>query len=70
MNTFTKLSDFKIGYEGRCPGIFPDCAVVFKDVNFIEKYLGDNDTENSVLLNHQEFYDFFVNMNQLEVANG
>lgn len=70
MNTFTKLSDFKIGYEGRCPGIFPDCAVVFKDVDFIEKYLGDNDTENSALLNHQEFYDFFVNMNQLEIANG
>ena len=70
MLDFVKLSDFKIGYEGRCEGIFPDCAVVFKNVDYIEKYLGDEESFNSAVLTHQEFYDFFINMNQLEIANG
>jgi len=70
LNKFTNLSEFKIGYEGRCTGIFPDCAVVFKDVDFIEKYLGDEDQEDGALLSHSDFYNFFLNMNQLEIANG
>ena len=59
-----------VGYESRCEGIFPDCAVVFKGVDFIEKHLGDEEAFNDAVLKHQKFYDFFVNMNQLEVANG
>ena len=58
-----------VGYEGRCEDIFPDCAVVFKNVDFIEKFLGDDDSTGAVL-SPQKFYDFFVNMNQLEIANG
>lgn len=59
-----------VGYESRCEGIFPDCAVVFKGIDFIEKHLGDDEEFNSAVLTPQKFYDFFVNMNQLEVANG
>jgi len=62
--------DASIGFEGRCEAIYPDCAVALKDINYIEKYLGDEDEPNLAVLNHQKFYDFFVNMNQLEIANG
>lgn len=58
-----------VGYEGRCEDIFPDCAVVFKNIDFIEKFLGDDDSTGAVL-SPKKFYDFFVNMNQLEIANG
>ena len=58
-----------VGYEGRCEDIFPDCAVVFKNVDFIEKFLGDDDAIGATL-SPKKFYDFFVNMNQLEIANG
>ena len=58
-----------VGYEARCEDIFPDCAVVFKNVQFIEKFLGDDDSEGAVL-SPKKFYDFFINMNQLEIANG
>jgi len=67
---YKNIPNIKIGYEGRCPDIFPDCAVVFKDVNYIEKYLGDEEEFNSTVLTPQKFYDFFINMNQLEIANG
>jgi sialic acid synthase SpsE len=73
----SKLDDLRsgmrnvfVGYEGRCEGIFPDCAVVFKNVNFVEKHLGDVEQFNDAVLTHKEFYDFFINMNQLEIANG
>ena len=63
--------DVKIGYEGRCAGIFPDCAVVFKNPDYIEKFLGDPGNDfNESILTPTMFYDFFVNMNQLEIANG
>ena len=62
--------DANIGFEGRCESIYPDCAVALKDVNYIEKYLGDEEEFNPAVLSHQKFYDFFVNMNQLEIANG
>ena len=58
-----------VGYEGRCEDIFPDCAVVFKNVDFIEKFLGDDDSAGAVL-SPKKFYDLFINMNQLEIANG
>lgn len=69
INQIKKHLYVNIGYEGRCPDIFPDCAVLFKDIDYIEKYLGDDDSEGAIL-SPQKFYDFFVNMNQLEVANG
>jgi sialic acid synthase SpsE len=65
-----EFKDCPIGYEGRTPDIYPDCAVALKDVNFIEKYLGDDDTPEGPVLTPKRFYDFFINLNQLEVANG
>lgn len=62
--------DANIGFEGRCEAIYPDCAVALKNINYIEKYLGDEEEFNPAVLSHQKFYDFFVNMNQLEIANG
>jgi sialic acid synthase SpsE len=60
-----------VGYEGRCAGLFPDCAVVFKTPDYIEKFLGDpGEDYNEAILTPKDFYDFFVNMNQLEIANG
>ena len=60
-----------VGYEGRCAGLFPDCAVVFKTPDYIEKFLGDpGEDYNEAILTPNDFYDFFVNMNQLEIANG
>ncbi len=64
-----KYQHAQIGYEGRCPDIYPDCAVVLKKVDYIEKYLGDEEPFNDAVLTHQKFYDFFVNMNQLEIAH-
>lgn len=64
-----KFPHARIGYEGRCEDVYPDCAVALKNVDYIEKYLGDEEEFNTAILTHQKFYDFFVNMNQLEVAN-
>ena len=65
-----EFKDCPIGYEGRTADIYPDCAIALKDVNFIEKYLGDDDTPEGPVLTPKRFYDFFINLNQLEVANG
>lgn len=68
INQLQSRPHVSVGYEGRSIDIFPDCAVVFKNVNYIEKYLGDDDSQGAIL-SPQKFYDFFVNMNQLEIAN-
>lgn len=61
----------RIGYEGRSADIYPDCAVELKNVNFIEKYLGDEAGDlGDAVLTPERFYDMFINLNQLEVANG
>ena len=65
-----EFKDCPIGYEGRTADIYPDCAIALKDVNFIEKYLGDDDTPEGPVLTPKRFNDFFINLNQLEVANG
>ncbi len=65
-----EFRDCPIGYEGRTTDIYPDCAIALKDVDFIEKYLGDDDTPEGPVLSPKRFYDFFINLNQLEVANG
>jgi sialic acid synthase SpsE len=65
-----KFPHANIGYEARSEGLYPDCAVALKKVDYIEKYLGDEEEFNTAILTHQKFYDFFINMNQLEVANG
>ena len=67
------LKDYspRVGYEGRSPDIYPDCAVELKNVTYIEKYLGDEAGDlGEAVLTPERFYDLFVNLNQLEMANG
>ena len=60
-----------VGYEGRSADIYPDCAVELKNVDFIEKYLGEDAGDlGDAVLTPKRFYDMFVNLNQIEVANG
>ena len=67
------LKDYcnRVGYEGRSADIYPDCAVELKNVDFIEKYLGEDAGDlGDAVLTPKRFYDMFVNLNQIEVANG
>jgi sialic acid synthase SpsE len=59
-----------VGYESKDPGVFPSVTVAYKNVDYIEKYLGDEDSDNASILTPQQFYDFFKNLEILEVANG
>jgi sialic acid synthase SpsE len=61
---------YVVGYESRDAGIFPSIAVAYKGVDYIEKYLGDEDSDNTGILTPQQFYDFFKNLEILEAANG
>lgn len=59
-----------VGYESKDPGIFPSVTVEYKGVDYIEKYLGDDDSDNPSLLTPEQFYDYFKNLEMLEIANG
>lgn len=61
--------DVAIAYESREAGIFPGIAVAYKGVVSIEKYLGDDDSDNPCILTPQQFYDFWNSMNILYEAN-
>ncbi len=71
-STIDKLikQGYKVGFESKDPGVFPSVAVAYKGVDFIEKYLGDDDSDNPSILTPQQFYDYFKNLEILEVANG
>ena len=58
-----------VGYESKDPGIFPSVAVAYKNVDYIEKYLGDEDSDNTSILTPQQFYDFYKNLEILATAN-
>ncbi len=58
-----------VGYESKDPGVFPSVAVAYKNVDYIEKYLGDEDSDNASILTPQQFYDFFKNLEILAAAN-
>lgn len=64
-----KWPDVKIAYESREAGIFPGVAVAYKGVDFIEKYLGDEDSDNPSILTPEQFYDFWNTMNILYEAD-
>lgn len=61
---------YNVGYESKDVGVFPGVAVAYKGVSFIEKYLGDEDSDNSAILTPQQFFDYFKNLEILEIANG
>lgn len=71
-STIDKLikQGYKVGYESKEPGIFPSVAVVYKGVEFIEKYLGDEDSDDASILTPEQFYDYYKNLEILELANG
>lgn len=60
---------YNVGYEGREPGIFPAMSLVYKNLRHIEKYLGDDDSDNPSVLTPAQFYDLFNSMLILEQAN-
>ena len=64
------LQKYRVGYESKDAGIFPSVAVAYKGVEFIEKYLGDDDSDNAAILTPQQFYDYYKNLEILEIANG
>lgn len=61
---------YTVGYESKDVGIFPSVAVTYKGVDFIEKYLGDEDSDNASILTPEQFYDYYKNLEILEIANG
>lgn len=61
---------YRAGYESRDVGLFPSVAVAYKGVEYIEKYLGDNDSDNASILSPEQFYEYFKNLELLEIANG
>jgi hypothetical protein len=69
MDKLIKLG-YTVGYESREPGVFPSVALVYKGVEFIEKYLGDEDSDNASILTPEQFYDYYKNLEILEIANG
>lgn len=60
---------YNVGYESRDAGVFPGTAVVYKGVDYIEKYLGDPDSDNPAVLTPDQFYDFYKYMEILTQAN-
>ena len=64
------LQKYRVGYESKDAGIFPSVTVAYKGVEFIEKYLGDEDSDNASILTPQQFYDYYKNLEILEIANG
>ena len=61
----------RVGYEGRSSDIYHDCAVELKNISYIEKFLGDDAGDlGDAVLTPKRFYDMFINLNQLEIANG
>lgn len=62
---------YKVGYESREEGIFPAVAVAYKPgMHHIEKYLGDDDSDNASVLTPEQFYDMWSSMNMLAQADG
>lgn len=61
---------FNIGYEGREAGIFPTLALGYKGVDFIEKYIGEEDSDNPSILTPAQFYDLFNSLYVMEQASG
>lgn len=64
------LQKYRVGYESKDTGIFPSVAVAYKGVEYIEKYLGDEDSDNASVLTPQQFYDYYKNLEILEIADG
>lgn len=60
----------RVGYESREIGLFPSVALAYRGVEYIEKYLGDDDSDNASILTPEQFYEYFKNLELMEIANG
>ena len=65
-----KHSHLNVGYESRTNTLFPCVATAYKGIEYIEKYLGDTDNSNDSVMNPQQFYDLYKNLEILEIAHG
>lgn len=72
LNTINRLmqQNYIVGYESKDIGLFPSVAVAYKGVDFIEKYLGDENSDNAALLTPQQFFEYFKNLEIMEISNG
>ena len=62
---------YKVGYESREEGIFPTVAIAYKPgIQYIEKYLGDDDSDNASVLTPAQFFDLWNSLNILSEAHG
>lgn len=61
---------YNVGYEGREAGIFPVAALAYKPVKWIEKYLGEPDSDTASILTPEQFYDLFNTVHIMEQAYG
>ena len=59
---------YSVGYEGREAGIFPALALGYRGVDYVEKYLGEDNSDNPSVLTPAQFYDLFNSMLLLEEA--
>ena len=72
LSTIDKLiaQKYRVGYESKDAGIFPSVAVAYKSVEFIEKYLGDENSDNISVLTPEQFYEYFKNLEIMDIADG
>jgi len=60
---------FTVGYEGKESGIFPTMAVAYKGVDYIEKYLGEQQSDNPSILTPDQFYDLWNSLKLMTDAD-
>lgn len=65
-----RQTHLNVGYESRTNTLFPCVATAYKSIEYIEKYLGDTDNSNDSVMNPQQFYDLYKNLEILETAHG
>lgn len=65
-----KHDHLNVGYESRTNTIFPCVATACKNIEYIEKYLGDDENNDNCLMAPLQFYDFCKNLEILGTANG
>ena len=65
-----RFMNIGVGYESREASMFPNITLYYRGLSFIEKYLGDEDSNNSCVATPQQFFEYFKNLELLEIANG
>lgn len=60
--------NIQTGYEGREAGIFPALALGYMGIDYIEKYLGEPDSDNPSVLTPAQFFDMWNSMSIMSDA--